>query len=87
MIGPDMMIHSKRWDLIHRFKLFVSKMLCSIEHRGPIVGNSEWKAIVGTNKMNKENRPLKGFYWKRKCNRYGCAEIYTRIQDKVRDND
>lgn len=83
MIGPDLMDHSRRWSWRHKMRLTIARFVCDIfGHRGEIVGTGTPMPIE---KRNKETRPFKGLYWRRRCNRYGCGESFTRLADRIQD--
>ena len=85
MIGPDLIMSTKKFDLIHNFRLKLAKFLCRwFDHKGPIISQERFNVVPGCEKQNKDTlMVLKGLYFKRKCRRYGCAEEFVTMRDRI----
>jgi len=81
----DSAMNTKRFDFIHNMKLRWARFRCRwFDHKGPIISQERFTVIPGGEKQNKDHvMALKGLYFKRKCRRYGCAEEFVTLRDRI----
>jgi hypothetical protein len=58
-----------------------SQFLCSyLGHNGPIIGY--WRPVLA-DKQNKPMRRFRDSFFKRRCQRFGCQEYYSNLEDRI----